>query len=161
MIHALASALIIAAAQPDTPALMAPVNAWVKAFNTAQTTFPSDAFTDDCTVIDEFAPFAWGPSHPTVRQWYAAVEGLDVPGHRQIVLSSHDHVDVGTRSNVFVKGDNAYMTFHALWHAEYRAPGARTKHFSQTGLFTVVERKTAEGWRISANSWGVLSQSVT
>jgi ketosteroid isomerase-like protein len=157
MIHALASALIIAAAQPDTPALMAPVNAWVKAFNTAQTTFPSDAFTEDCTVIDEFAPFAWGPPHPTVRQWYAAVEGLDVPGHRHYVLSTHEHVDVGPPSNVFVKGDNAYMTFHAVWHAQ----GPHNKHFSQTGLFTVVERKTPDGWRMSANSWGILSQSIS
>jgi ketosteroid isomerase-like protein len=157
MIHALASALIIAAAQPDTTPLMAPVNAWVKAFNSAQATFPSDAFTDDCTVIDEFPPFAWGPSHPTVRQWYASVEGLDVPGHRQMVLGTHERVDVGQPENVFVKGDNAYMTFHAVWKAQ----GPHNKHFSQTGLFTVVERKTTDGWRISANSWGTLSQSVS
>ena len=136
---------------------MAPVNAWVKAFNSAQATFPSDAFTDDCTVIDEFPPFAWGQSHPTVRQWYASVEGLDVPGHRQMVLGTHEHVDVGQPENVFVKGDNAYMTFHAVWHGN----GPHNKHFSQTGLFTVVERKTAAGWRISANSWGILSQSVS
>ena len=32
---------------------MAPVNAWSKAFNTAQTAFPTDAFTEDCTLIDE------------------------------------------------------------------------------------------------------------
>src|ERR1700722_2841466 len=153
MIHALASALIIAAAQPDTAPLMAPVNAWTTAFNTAQTTFPTDAFTEDCTVIDEFAPFAWGPSHPTVRQWYAAVEGVGSAARRQMVLSTHEHVDVGLPSNVFVKGDTAYMTFHAGWTAQ----GPHNKHFSQPGLFTVVERKTADGWRISANSWGILS----
>jgi ketosteroid isomerase-like protein len=157
MIHALASALIIAAAQPDTTPLMAPVNAWSKAFNTAQTAFPTDAFTEDCTLIDEFTPFAWGPSRPTVRQWYAAVEGVDSPARRKMVLSTHEHVDVGPPSNVFVKGDNAYMTFHAVWTAQ----GPHNKHFSQIGLFTVVERKTADGWRISANSWGILSQSVT
>jgi ketosteroid isomerase-like protein len=157
LLHILASALVVAAAQPDTGALMAPVNAWAKAFNTHQTTFPSDAFTDDCTVIDEFPPFAWAPGHATVRDWYAVVEGLDDPAHRQDVLRTQAHVDVGTPENVVVKGDAAYMTFHSTWSG--LIPNG--KHFSQTGLFTVVERKTPDGWRISANSWAVLATHRT
>ncbi len=157
MLHLLASALIVAAAQPDTSALLVPVNAWAKAFNTHQAAFPSDAFTEDCTVIDGFPPFAWAPQHATVREWYAAVEGLDVPAHRPFVLKSQERVEVGTPENVIVKGDNAYMTFHSTW----TALGPHGKHFTQAGLFTVVEHKTPSGWRISANSWGVLSSRLT
>jgi len=135
-------------------AILLPVQAWVHAFDTQQETFPSNAFTDDCIIIDEFAPFAWSASAGTtsVRQWYAAVEGLDSPQNRQEVLRSKETVDVGKVENLTVSGDLAYMTFHATWSAV----GRKNKMFVQHGLFTVVERKTANGWRMSANSWGIL-----
>lgn len=151
-----AAVFILGAAQPDTTALMAPVNVWVRAFDTHQAQFPSDAFTDDCTVIDEFSPFAWDPKHATIRQWYAAVEGLDSPKDRASVLQSRETVVVGSPENVAVRGDIAYMTFHSVWTG-FRG----SKRFAQQGLFTVVERKTPAGWRISANSWGILSNQIT
>ena len=152
-----AAVFILASTQPDTTALMAPVNAWVRAFDTHQAQFPSDAFTDDCTVIDEFSPFAWDPKHATIRQWYAAVEGLDSPKERAYVLRSGETVVVGSPENLIVQDNIAYMTFHATW----TTVRGDKKRYAQQAVFTVVERKTPVGWRISANSWGVLGTRVT
>jgi ketosteroid isomerase-like protein len=156
----LAAALLATNARAATPAITAeeraavlkPVHAWVHAFSTQQKDFPSDAFTDDCTVIDEFAPFAWSAGTTNIRQWYAAVEGLDSPANRDGVIRSKESVSVGDVENLVISGDGAYMTFHATWSAN----GRGSKMFTQHGLFTVVERRTPNGWRISANSWGIL-----
>jgi ketosteroid isomerase-like protein len=136
----------------EQAAILKPVQAWVRAFSTQQAAFPTDAFTEDCIIIDEFAPFAWSAGTTNVRQWYAAVEGLDSAANRQAVLRSKESVSVGEVENLSVTGDLAYMTFHATWSAA----GRHGKPFTQRGLFTVVERKTPNGWRMSANSWGIL-----
>jgi ketosteroid isomerase-like protein len=141
----------ITAEQRD--AIMRPVNAWVHAFSTQQAAFPDDAFTDDCLIIDEFAPFAWSPGTTTVRQWYADVEGLDTAADRQSVLRSKESLQVGDPENLTIAGDRAYMSFHATWSA---TNPKTNKPFVQHGLFTVVERKTKNGWRMIANAWGIL-----
>jgi ketosteroid isomerase-like protein len=148
----------VSAAPPpavDRKELLAPVDAWVHAFSSQQAAFPSDAFTEDCTVIDEFPPFAWGPGGPSVRVWYAAVEGMDAPANRASVLRTKETVLVGLPENLQVQGNRAYMTFHAVWSGLSR----KGKRFSQRGLFTVAERKTTAGWRIFAHSWGILPSS--
>ena len=133
-------------------ALMKPVNAWVRAFDAHDVRFPADAFTSDCVVIDEFAPFAWAPGEtPSVQSWYKKVVGADGPKHRARVLASHEYVVVGEPENVRIAGDLAYMTFHAYWGGNFEGR-RRVEH----GLFVVVERKTAGGWLMSANSWGIL-----
>jgi ketosteroid isomerase-like protein len=138
---------------PDVAALLAPVKAWADAYSSHQLEFPSNAFTEDCVVIDNFPPFLWAtPSHG-IRQWYADVEGANSPVKRQAVMNSKETLEVGTPIVIVVKEGEAYMTFSAKWHGYSRSG----KYFFQTAVFTVIERLTEAGWRIEAHSWGELA----
>lgn len=141
-------------ATPDPKPFLNPVNAWVHAYNSHQMAFPTDAFTDDCTVIDEFAPFAWAPQKTDVHSWYSRIQGAQSPQARRRILESQEFTAVSAPENLIVSGDIAYLTFHSYWTYRKR-DGSR---FLQRGLFTVVERKTPLGWRISAQSWGILNK---
>ena len=127
-----------------------PVNAWGDAFNAGQTAFPSEAFTADCTAIDEFTPFAWSPGHQTIRQWYAAVVGADSPKNRASFLASKQHVTFDAPRFVTVRDGGAYLVFPST--LTYVSKGAA---HTQRGTFAVVERLTGAGWRIAANSWAI------
>jgi len=148
----LASALLGAtpAPAPDTAPLLVPVNVWGDAFNSGQTAFPSAAFTDDCTVIDEFRPFAWSNGHHTIREWYAAVVGADSPQSRASFLASKQHVTFDAPRFVTERDGGAYLVFPSK--LTYVSKGA--SHV-QRGTFVVVERLTDAGWRIAANSWAI------
>src|SRR5579862_3258246 len=127
---------------PDTAALLVPVNAWGAAFNAGQTTFPSDAFTDDCTVIDEFAPFAWAPGPHDVRHWYATLVGSDSPARRARFLASKQRVVFAAPQYVRERNGGAYLVFPST--LTYVDDG---RSHTQRGTFVVVERKTSAGWR--------------
>jgi hypothetical protein len=135
---------------PDSAPLLAPVNAWGDAFNAGQTAFPSAAFTDDCTVIDEFAPFAWSKGHAGIREWYAAVVGADTPLSRARFLASKQHVTFDAPRFVTERDGGAYLVFPST--LTYVSKGA--SHVKR-GTYAVVERLTAAGWRIAANSWAI------
>ena len=135
---------------PDTAALLAPVNAWAVAFNSAQTAFPSDAFTDDCTVIDEFPPFAWASGPQDVRSWYAYLVGSQSPERRARFLASKQHVTFDPPRFVREREGGAYLVFPSV--LTYVSKGVPR---TQRGTFVVAERKTSAGWRISANSWAI------
>ena len=145
----------LAAAQhtPVATALLAPVRAWANAFSGHQLAFPSNVFTDDCIVIDNFPPFLWGTRSNGIRQWYADVEGVGSPQKRRAVLKSKETIEIGLPVVIVFQKGAAYMTFSARWRG-YAQNGA---YFSQTAVFTVVERRTAAGWRIQAHSWGELA----
>jgi hypothetical protein len=143
--------VLLLAATLQLSQLLAPVNAWVSAFNSGQTAFPSDAFTDDGTVIDEFAPYTWSKDRATVRQWYAYLVGADSPERRAKFLSYKEHLWIGAPHDVQQKGDAAYLVFNAV--VTFLDGG---KTVSQPGTFVVVERRTPQGWRISANSWAIV-----
>jgi hypothetical protein len=146
----LALALLGASPAPDTAALLVSVNTWGDAFNAGQTAFPSDAFTVDCTVIDEFTPFAWSPAHQTIRQWYAAVVGADSAQSRARFLASKQHVTFAAPRFVTVRDGGAYLVFPST--LTYVSKGAT---HTQRGTFVVVERLTEAGWRIAAHSWAI------
>ena len=140
------------AADTYSPALAAPVNAWVNAFNSGQTAFPDTAFTDDCAVIDEFPPFSWGSDRVSVRQWYADVVGSNDPTRRARFLSEKEHLALGAPTYVRANATGANITFPAVY--TYTSMG---KLHTQRALFTVVERNTSNGWRINANAWAISS----
>jgi hypothetical protein len=148
----MALALIGASPAPalDTAPLLVPVNVWGDAFNAGQTAFPSVAFTDDCTVIDEFAPFAWSNGHENIRQWYAAVVGADSAQSRARFLASKQHVTFDAPRFVTERDGGAYLVFPST--LTYVSKG--TAH-TQRGTFAVVERRTDSGWRMVANSWAI------
>jgi ketosteroid isomerase-like protein len=137
------------AAQADAP-LMRPVNVWVDAFNSGQMTFPQDAFTDDCTVIDEFPPFTWSATRENVRHWYARLIGSDSAAHHARFLAAKEHLTLHSPRFERQPGDDAYLVFPAT--LRYRL---RNERHAQRGTFVVVERKTAGGWRIAAHSWAI------
>jgi ketosteroid isomerase-like protein len=138
---------------PDVAALLAPIKAWADAFSTHQLEFPSNAFTEDCVVIDNFPPFLWATPGHGVRQWYANAEGAHSPEKRQAVVDSKETIEVGTPVVIVFSASKAYLTFSAKWHGYSRSG----KRFFQTATFTVVERLTEDGWRIEAHSWGELA----
>jgi ketosteroid isomerase-like protein len=151
MLHIfLAAALLVG--PPDRPPLMAPVTAWVQAFNSGQVAFPSDAFTDDCTVIDEFPPFAWSRDRVNVRTWYAVVIGATSPQKRARFFSYHQRLTLAEPTYMRMKDGGANIAFPAT--LDYVEKG---KHHVQRAMFTVSERKTPDGWRISAHAWAITS----
>ena len=152
LILGLATAVPGAAASTYTDALAAPVSAWVHAFNSGQAAFPSDAFTDDCAVIDEFPPFSWGKDRVNVRAWYADVVGSNDPKRRARFLAEKEHLVLEKPTYVRSNETDANVTFPAVY--TYTSDG---KLHTQRALFTVVERKTAAGWRINANAWAISS----
>jgi len=139
--------------RPDVTALLAPVKAWAAAFSRHQLEFPSNAFTDDCIVIDNFPPFLWSTPNNGVRQWYANAEGAQSTEKRQAVIDSKETIEIGAPTVIVFKESRAYMTFSAKWQGYSRSG----RHFFQTAVFTVVERQTDAGWRIEAHSWGELA----
>lgn len=132
-------------------ALLAPVQAWTSAFNMGQTAFPTEAFTEDCVVIDEFAPFAWSPQRVNVREWYATLVGSKSVAARARFLGFREHLEVSQPHDVRVAGDGAYLVFPSV--VSFVEHG---KHHAQRGDFVVVERRTPHGWRIAAHSWAIV-----
>lgn len=136
----------------DLAALMAPVSAWTAAFNAGQTNFPSAAFTDDCTVIDEFPPFAWSTTRQDVHRWYALLVGSQSPERRSRFLAAKEHLTLDAPRFVQQRGDGAYMVFEST--LTYVAKGAA---HTQRGRFVVAERMVGARWKIAAHSWAIES----
>jgi ketosteroid isomerase-like protein len=128
------------AAESRYSALLSPIRAFARAFNHAQKAFPSEAFTADCVVIDEFPPFVWARDRSARTWWNAAVA----------LSGGNQHVTVGDVTYAVVAPNQGHVTVHmTLTGYSIR----RHKHFVQHALYTAVERRTSNGWRITANSW--------
>src|ERR1700756_237464 len=95
--------------------VLAPIHAFEQHFNAGDTAFPSDAFTDRCTVLDEFAPFVWdgGTDVGDIHTWWYRLVGSNDPKRRVRFLSYKQHVAFSAPSQVSVKGNRAYVSMPA------------------------------------------------
>ena len=142
------------AESPQTAALMAPLRVFAHAFNAQDRTFTSTAFTEDCTTIDEFAPFGW-QGRGSIRTWYSGTTGgADAKSYRRF-LDLQEVVTLDPPVYVRTSGENAYVVVPS--RLLYTSRGKRRlQHMS----WTVSEVRTPAGWRIRAQAWAVLDDKV-
>ncbi len=143
-----------AASAAETAALLAPVNAWVSAFNNWEATYPSAAFTEDAVVIDQFPPFLWHGKH-SARAWWTDLMGASKEQHER-ERSMQQHVEFAAPQFVQIKGGRAY--FVQLGTLTWVAKDG-THEMKATWVAT--EKKTPQGWRIASHAWAPLSETVT
>ncbi len=142
------------AAQQDEA--LAPVRAFAQHFNAGDTAFPSDAFTDQCTVLDEFSPYIWdhSPAVGDVHTWWASLVGTNDAARRSRFLASKEHVTFDAPTSFRVKGNLAYVSMPAT--LIYTANGLVHK---QTAMFITTEENRPEGWRIRAHAWAIIADT--
>jgi len=139
-----------AAADTDTAGLLAPLKVFASAFNQADRTFPTKAYTDDATTIDEFSPYSWrGPK--AARIWYAATTGGNTDADYQQFRASHQVLTLDKPLTVRQSGKHAFVVIATK--LTFQAKG--TTHLQHLD-WTVSEIETAYGWRIAAQAWALI-----
>jgi ketosteroid isomerase-like protein len=124
------------------PAVAAPAKALASALSELKP-FPTELFTSNAIVVDEFPPFTWqGPD--AARNWYEQYLGLvKSVGMRDIVVIVSD-----PDRNVTIAADRAYVTFPTS--IKYTLKGKREE---ERGRWTLVLEKQSGKWRIASHSW--------
>ncbi len=154
LLAAAAAAFLTTSAFAADPAVTAgvtrPLQVFVDAFNAHQASMPKDAFTEECTVLDEFAPYVWR----SAANWYGDLMGHDTAEQAKI-RGYEEHVTIDAPTMVRVKGDAAYAVFPA--HLDFRMNG---KHTHQEGQWVVTELKRDGKWLISAHSWATTKETT-
>jgi len=133
-----------AAGSQPTDEMIAPLRAFINAYNDATMLPPKDAFTSDCTTIDIIAPYSWTGDDAILRWWQDTAGAADEKIHARF-LAAHVHVTLDEIGNALVKGDRVYLT--AKVHLT--ATIGLDEHFS----WIVVEISTPDGWRIQNQAW--------
>ncbi len=124
--------------------MLAPLEAFAVKFNSGDVTFPSAAYTDDCTTIDEFAPFSWD-GNGSIRTWYRDTIGSRSPEAQKRFAAHKFVLKIEAPLTVHGEGSTAYIVAPALlWYT--RAGVRRLQHLE----WVVQEVNTTEGWRIKA-----------
>lgn len=136
-------ATVLAAASEQSDA-MAPVHQFVDGFNNHDVKAALAACADQASIIDDFAPYHWsgaGACSAWVDAYHAWASQNDV---------SDGMVALGKPRYIEVTSDMAYVVVPADF--AYKQNGKPAK--GETGsTFTVVLRKGASGWRITAWTW--------
>ncbi len=132
----------------QTP-LLAPLKAFAAAFNAGNRSFPSQAFTEDCTTIDEFGPFEWH-GKGSIRVWYRDTTGRTARGYQHF-LAAHEILTLDRARMIRQRGSNAYVVLAT--RLQYRHNG--DQHLQHLD-WTVTEVRTPSGWRIAAQAWALL-----
>ncbi len=133
--------------KPVDRAMVAPVNALLKALNTQQEKFPAELFAKNTAIVDDFAPFTWQGEN-AARDWYAAYmkEAKGIEDER-----------VSIRDPKFppsVEGNRAYLTFPTT--VTWKEKG---KPHTETGHWTLVLEKQGTTWVIAAHTFDVVTQT--
>ena len=147
MAFALATCLHAVAATADgpTPAMLAPAQRWIDAFNAAKTPLPEDDFTGDVVITDQFPPYVWSGT-AGMRAWSEAI-GKSLKNTR--VENEH----------VVVQAPYSFMIDKAGEHASYVLPATLTyeidgKPYTDKALWLfVVVKDSAGNWKIAADTW--------
>jgi hypothetical protein len=138
-----------AAGTVNQTGVLAPLRAFAGAFNAADRNFPSAAFTESCTTIDEFPPFEWH-GDGSIRTWYRETTGGTARGYQHF-LAAHETLTIERARMLRTRGSNAYVVLAT--HLQYVQNGQRRlQHLD----WAVAETNTASGWRIAAQSWALL-----
>ncbi len=142
-----------AAETADVGALLAPVNAWVNAFNQWDANYPTTAFTEDAVVIDQFPKFLWR-GKGSAREWWTVLMGA-TPQEHERGRSLQQHVEFEAPQFVHFHGNDAYLV-QAATLTWVDKKGAHTMKAN----WVATETKTAQGWRISSHAWAPISETV-
>ena len=121
---------------------MSPVRQFIDGFNKGDIKIAQAACADAISIIDDFAPHAWGGS-AAISKW---LEDLETFGKKNgssgwfVMLGKPRHIDVtDTHAYVVVPTSLTYKKKEQL--------------VKDTGLMTVALEKGPGGWRIAAWSW--------
>jgi hypothetical protein len=140
VVIALAVSLLAAGSAPasDQSDVMAVLKQWISG---PEGTLATCA--DDAAVIDDVPPFEWhGPG--ACSRWqkdnaaYARKEGTTDAGGT-----------IGSPQQLIISGDRAYVVLPATFSVTRNG-----KRVTEIATSTLVLRKTAAGWRITAWTWG-------
>ena len=143
VVLALAVLLSIPAVGQDENSVMTTVQGFVDAFNKGDTKTATAVCAAQTSILDEFPPYDWGGAGACAR-WlsdYDADAKKNGITDGVVTLSSPRHVDI-------VK-DRAYVVVPADY--AFKQNGKPIKETAS--VLTVVLRKGATGWRISAWTW--------
>ena len=130
----------VARAQTPDPAVLAPVNGLIDAFNHNDAASIAGLHAPGAVILDEFAPYAW--SGPTAVMAWGADFGKFAVAHG--VTSGV--VSLSAPSTVEVNGDRAYVVAPSVI-----AFTTKDKPIKNAGSFTFALIKTDKGWLIQ--SW--------
>jgi len=138
------SAPALAAPKAPSPAMLAPVMAWIEAFNADRLPLPRDVFTADAVVTDQFPPYVWSGS-TGVEAWSKSLEdGLRDPKLK------HERVEVGTPQQFLTGGTTDRAQFVLPATLTYTYDG---KPGTDRALWLFVVVKEDGVWKIAADTW--------
>ena len=137
------AALMSIPAVGQDKAVMKAVQGFVDAFNKGDTKAALAMCAEQAQIIDEFPPFEWHGAGACAK-WFA---DYDADAKKNAVTDGV--VTLGSPRHVDVAGDHAYVVVPADY--AFKANGKPDKEIASS--LTVVLRKGAAGWRISAWAW--------
>jgi len=134
--------LAAAPALAADPAVEAPIQQFITAFNKGDTAGAAATMAPRVSIIDEVAPFQWrGPD--AFARWGAALAAdSKTKGY------SNESVTLGTPSRELVSGANAYVIVPATY--SFTQKGVKMAEVSQI-TFTLMKVDTA--WKITGWTW--------
>jgi ketosteroid isomerase-like protein len=124
------------------PAVEAPIQQFVAAFNKGDMAGAAATMNVRVSIIDEVAPFQWrGPD--AFARW-----GASLAADSKAKGYSNESVTLGTPSRELVSGVNAYVIVPATY--AFTQKGVKMAEVSQI-TFTLM--KTDAGWKITGWTW--------
>jgi ketosteroid isomerase-like protein len=139
------AALVLAATiSAPTPAMLAPVQRWIAAFNALQTPLPQDVFTDDAVITDQFAPYVWNGA-AGIHAWS---QRLETGMHSPRVAFQHVVTDAPRAFMISKDGDRVSFVLPAT--LTYKVDG---KEGVDRALWLYVVVKQGDVWKIAADTW--------
>ena len=127
----------------ETAAVMSVVNQFVDAFNKGDVKTAGTACAEQASIIDEFAPHEWHGAGACLK-W---MNDYNADAKKRNITDGV--VTLGKARHVEVDGDAAYVV--APTDYVYKMGGKPVKETNST--LTVVLKKTASRWRITAWAW--------
>ncbi len=138
-----AALLSIPLVAQDKIAVIKTVQGFVDSFNKGDITAAKAVCAEQTSIIDEFPPYQWDGTGACAK-WMA---DYDVDAKKNVITDGV--VTLGTPRHVDITGSRAYVVIPADY--AYKQYGKAVKETAST--LTIVLRKSAAGWRITAWSW--------
>ena len=131
-------------AQASNPAVVAPINAFLEAFNKGDMAgaVAAHAADADLVIVDEAAPYVWHGAK-AVQTWAADLAALDTKAG-----ITDQKVVLGAPTRIEVAGVAAYVIAPAVY--TFKEKGVAMRAASQ---MTFTLKKGAAGWLISSWTW--------
>src|SRR5579872_3874699 len=144
-----ATALSVRAQSAPDAAMLQPVQRWIAAYNSG-TALPEDIFADDVVITDEFPPYVWS-GKAGEHAWASAIDRFIKPGQQ--------HVSVGAAQSFRPARGGTRVSF-VLPATLTFTPSSTGKKATEHALWPIVLVKSADGWKIEADTWTAESMSM-